>query len=748
MRASLRDALRLTVAGVALGASAPASGQESLPVELVAVWPAREPPTDGDVVIAATAGVDRAGRALSVRIDSPTSAAFDAAAAAAVRRWLAGARNRRPASIRFVVRFPRISPELETTVTASPPSPGRRSLGDEEVQRTPGTMGDPFRIIETLPGVTPIATGVPHYFVRGAPPADTAVFFDGIRVPALFHVALGPSVIHPSLVERVDFWPGGAPARFAGTVGGVVAATPAPIRADRPRLDVDARLIDVGGLASAPLHAGRTRATVSGRYSFAGPLLEVFSPGIEIGYWDYQARLDRDLGSRTTATLFAFGSHDHERTDQTSDDVLSELAQDFHRLVARVRSRRASSALQLDLTLGTEKLGLDRGFAVSERTVGPRIVFDTKPRRWLEIGLGAEAQWSHSNLDDARFEPGLGEAMGDPARQTLEETLTATDVLDAAMWAEARIRAGPDFAISPGLRLAALAAGDDVQAGADPGLTLRFDASPSVALEASVALHHQRPTYVLPLPGLDGGDIDRGLQRAVQVAQGIEWRPPGFLVQTQLFFHEYENLSDMDLAEDSTPAPRLDGSSYGLELVVRRALGRRLFGWLAYTLSRNVRRFPGGARAGRCPTDVIEEGSGSLRFFPTVIAPSEFDRTHVLSLVASYLLPADVRAGVRLSARSGRPFTRMVCELGGQVVYEERNGERSPWYAQLDLRIDKRWRFEAWQLETYLEVINATFSADVLGMRQDLLRDGSKGEPRPDLQVPIVIPTLGARGTF
>jgi hypothetical protein len=30
-----------------------------------------------------------------------------------------------------------------------------------------------------------------------------------MRVPALFHFALGPSVVHPYLIERIDFYPGG-----------------------------------------------------------------------------------------------------------------------------------------------------------------------------------------------------------------------------------------------------------------------------------------------------------------------------------------------------------------------------------------------------------------------------------------------------------------------------------------------------------------------------------------------------------
>ena len=49
------------------------------------------------------------------------------------------------------------------------------------------------------------------YVVRGANPGNTGFYLDGVRVPALFHIALGPSVIHPYLIGGVDFYPGAYP---------------------------------------------------------------------------------------------------------------------------------------------------------------------------------------------------------------------------------------------------------------------------------------------------------------------------------------------------------------------------------------------------------------------------------------------------------------------------------------------------------------------------------------------------------
>jgi outer membrane receptor protein involved in Fe transport len=97
------------------------------------------------------------------------------------------------------------------------------SLTRAEVREIPGTFGDPFRAIEALPGVTPIVSGLPFFFVRGAPPGNVGYYLDGIRVPLLFHVGAGPSVVHPGLMDRVDLYPGGYPARYGRFAGGIVA---------------------------------------------------------------------------------------------------------------------------------------------------------------------------------------------------------------------------------------------------------------------------------------------------------------------------------------------------------------------------------------------------------------------------------------------------------------------------------------------------------------------------------------------
>src|SRR5262249_46543532 len=152
---------------------------------------------------------------------------------------------------------------------------------------------DPFRAIEVLPGVTPVASGIPYFMVRGAPPGNVGYFFDGVRIPLLYHVFFGPAVIHPALISDVELERGGFSARYGRFSGGVVrAGLMLPRREFGGEANV--RLADAGALVEAPFAAERGNALVAGRYSYTGLVLSALSD-TKLSYWDYQTLLTYDL---------------------------------------------------------------------------------------------------------------------------------------------------------------------------------------------------------------------------------------------------------------------------------------------------------------------------------------------------------------------------------------------------------------------------------------------------------------------
>src|SRR4029078_2415079 len=93
----------------------------------------------------------------------------------------------------------------------------RVSLRGDEIQKIPGTFGDPFRVIQTLPGVASVVSLLPFPIVPGSSPASTGFLLDGTRIPLLFHLLSGPSVVHPVFIDEIQFFPGGAPATYSAS---------------------------------------------------------------------------------------------------------------------------------------------------------------------------------------------------------------------------------------------------------------------------------------------------------------------------------------------------------------------------------------------------------------------------------------------------------------------------------------------------------------------------------------------------
>src|SRR5687768_15623737 len=244
-------------------------------------------------------------------------------------------------------------PALEVVVHGEKLAPAVTSLTREEVRQMPGAFGDPFRAIEALPGVTPIGSGIPFFYVRGAPPGNVGYFLDGIRVPFLYHVAIGPSVIHPGLVERVDLHSGGYPARYGRFAGGLVAAETTPPRSDLHG-EANVRLFDAGALAEGGFADGRGTLLLGGRYSYTAALASLLVPDLRIDYRDYQARASYELTNDDRIGVFAFGSYDLLGQEQQNGlNVL--FGSEFYRADIGYEHDLAHGVIETHLTLGFDQ---------------------------------------------------------------------------------------------------------------------------------------------------------------------------------------------------------------------------------------------------------------------------------------------------------------------------------------------------------------------------------------------------------
>jgi TonB family protein len=660
----------------------------------------------------------------------------------------------------------------DVTVFGKRKEVGQISLGGAEVRQIPGAFGDAFRALEALPGVTPLASGLPFFFVRGAPPGNTGYFIDGVRVPLLYHLAVGPSVIHPGLIDHVDFFPGGYPARFGRFAGGILSGeTVGP--AAKFKMEGNLRIFDAGLLAQTPFGPGnRGEALVSGRFGYPGLLLSVFAPDTRVSYWDYQTRLGYRITDRDTVALFAFGSFDEilQRDHQRSfngDQVVGEQFGPFYPLFRTMFHR---FDLRWDHRIGNSgnvrtafTVGFDNSLAgdsqkrsdVIAQIVAGRTEMEQRLSSTAKVRVGADVWWSSYRVE-------AGGQIANAGEENISFP-TKTDV-NFAVRGDVIWRVHPRIEVVPGLRIDYFSTipqfnlGPLKSSGAagtisfDPRAASRVTITKDFALLTTFGVAHQPPSTAIPIPGLDIGTLAEGLQSSLQASQGIEVKLPlDFTLTATAFVQNYFNLTDQfatcitvtgDRAENCITA-RVRGRGFGAELLIRRDLTKRITGWISYTLSRSTRGTNG-------PQVQIPNCGDFDCTFPASRDSevlSEFDRTHVLNLVGAVDLGHGWRFSSRFYLYSGRPYTSLHL---GDIPVPPYNRDRLPAFWRIDLRVEKQWKLgERGRISFVIEGLNVTFNREAFGASCPRSSTGLL-QRCDEYQYlgPVAIPSIGVEGSY
>jgi hypothetical protein len=598
-------------------------------------------------------------------------------------------------------------------------SPGSVKVTREEARDLPGTFGDPLRAIEAQPGVVPIVSGVPTFFIRGAPPANVGFFIDGVDVPLLYHAFLGPSVLHPALIDSVDFYRGVSPSEYGRFAGPVVEANLTPLEhhwSGEGRV----RAIDAGALIQVPFGScppGETgdcqpgAARLSGRYSYAGLVLSLLSDA-QLAYWDYQAQVSYALGPRDEVSVLAFGAYDLFRAND-GVTVNDGARVEFHRFDLRWDHRLSlDSTLRVAVTGGYDRsAGTDAlASAVTDTSLRGRIQLSTALGRRATLHAGIDARVDRFGLQT------------EPLSLTFPDYIVLfparTESL-AGAYLGTELRPERGITIVPGVRADFYSASGHTALGVDPRISAAFDVGPDVTIEHSLGLAHQRANFAAQVPAAEVADLGGGLESAILASSGVKWKLPASITAAASVFHNvYFNALDpvggaRDFSIDRTVLERRSKiSSYGFEFRLSRSLTRKWGALLSYTLS------------------LSKETTGNQ----TTV--SGFDRPHVVQAALSYDFGGEFRAGVRGVLYSGVP------ELNLEGTPHLSTDQRGPAYFRMDLLVEKRWRVgERGYWGVAAEILNATSTREVI--RLDC---GSICVER--FSGPVVLPSVGVEGGF
>ncbi|NMO13784.1 TonB-dependent receptor [Pyxidicoccus fallax] len=656
----------------------------------------------------------------------------------------------------------------------------RVSLHEQEIREVPGTLGDPFRVVMLMPGVGSVASGVSYPVVRGSQPAATGFFLDGVRIPMLYHLLLGPAVIHPDFIDTVDFYPGTPPVQFGRVLGGAVEGRLSRPREDRLHFTAYADLLNSGGFIEYPFEETGTSVSVAGRVSYTGLLIslganlltEPEANKVHASFWDYQARVEQKVG-QGRLRLFALGSSDdvgvtagEEYEGDTGGGVVSR----FHRVDLRGTHPLAGGEAEVGLTFGWDAAGLSGEesrrqpsgalrseevgeYGLEQTSFAARAGWKKLLSETLEFAMGGDVEHRRA----ATIITGTAIAPGDrpgEAPSPLKNPSSLATI--AGAYASLTWRPAEKWLLLPGVRVDNYHLVPGINhTTVEPRLTVRHQLTDTLALKGGAGLFHQPPTVLLHVPALDTAGLRYGLQEGAQFDVGAEWKATeGLELSTDVFYNPLARTVEFDVQDVAENRrrnglegkdPAASGYAYGFELMARHPLGRNWFGWASYSFLQSKRR----VSIDRYGDDnrVVETFQGTL--------PFAFEQAHVFNAALSYKFDTWT-FGTVVHFNTGRPESGQVSTQTHRFV--QRPDGRNQWVRQdqdrvdrldnffrVDFRAAKSWAMEDFTLDAYLDVLNISVQQEVYGYEYGVDFGGPVRRP---IRLPVILPLFGVKGTY
>lgn len=625
-----------------------------------------------------------------------------------------------------------------------------RTLEKHELATVPGTFGDPLRVLQNMPGMAraPLLSGA--LLVRGAQSQDSQVLIDGVPIPLLYHLAGGPSVLSPSYIEQINFYPGAYGAKYGRAIAGIVdveTGAPAP-KALHGQASID--LLNAGFFLETPVNPEKNWGafSVAARHSIIDfvlpPILKLTTrPGqtsiiATPSYWDYQARYDLTVDGNSFE-FSAFGANDLLKVSQEGSTTTQAFTlnsdQGFHRFRLRYSRKTEDGwffylAPTVGLTVNETDIGDTTKITSNSTDLNVCGWAKKEVNRSLsfELGIDVNGNWFRNRFETASAPTPDND---NPPPSVHDQTL---NLLTYAAYVEMVYSPLDRWKWIPGLRLELYNLPSGLTPSLEPRLATRFRLTDWATAKAAWGIYRQAPQS----RELDSalGNPDLGLAMSQQTAGGLEFQiRPKLSLDVQGFYNWRSNLvtgSSALIVRDGQTVPERyhnagTGRAYGLEVLLKQDLTERFYGWVAYTLSR----------------------SESFDAKSNVWSPVSTDQTHILTVVGSYKFDFGLEAGIRFRLTTGSPYTPVLgstfnADTGNySPLNGPTNSARAGTFNQLDIRLEKQFTFKLWKFSIYLDIQNVYNAPN----SERTLYDYRYAQSAPLSGLPF-IPSLGLKGEF
>lgn len=638
------------------------------------------------------------------------------------------------------------------------------AIGVDKLLKVPGAGNDPLQAIGSLPGVT-FGTGpraAPA--VRGSSPADNRYIIDFIPVGYIFH-SDSSSILNDNSIKDFSLDAAAFPGQYHDATGAVISAN-----SRDPYLDQGQTIVDLSVL-KASLFIERNIDEKQGIYLSARQSLfqyyienflddEDFELTTLPEYYDYQGKYQYKISPQEKVSVNLLGARDKagilfdEDSDQVQQDPGLTGGADFsdyfdsQSILWEKYDDQGGSQVSSVSRLSRE---LDFSIGVENKLDINSTDYSLRSQWSSIINFQHELLWGFDytlrDIDfNGRFDgPPCDEFRVDCRLVDSTETITSADTINinsidiniADNWAVNNF-----WTLTPGVSFAY----DDYteQQFFEPKLQSRLILSEDWSFTAAFGEYHKLPDNFGSYTK-DFGNPDLKQTEATHYELGIEhqfneswfWKIEGYykdlsnLVVSRANTDFYSGLS----TEDYNALPRYtndaEGEAWGFEFFTNKTLSDDWYGWLSIAYSETKRK------------NLITGESFKYAY----------DQPWIVNLVSNYQLNQHWQIGFKWRYQSGQLITPIIgAEDANDTdnpdlfnpIYADLNSKRLPDYHRLDVRADRSFKYDNWQMDLYFEVLNLYGQENVVGYDYKNA-DYSERENQTDLPT---IPAVGIKAIF
>ena len=621
----------------------------------------------------------------------------------------------------------------------------QQSMNRKQLARMAGGLGgDPLRGIQNFPGIARASRTNGDIIVRGASFADTGFYVDGHKLPILYHSGAGLTVMNRRFLQRIEFFPGGAPLRYGRLTAGLVSIESRSAQPKTVHGEAYISFAGAGFYLELPLGAGWTLSAAMNR-SYIDAFFSLFTPDTLTGhFWDYQAKLSW-RNKHHSLSFFLLGSDDvlnYEGLKEGGevpvigrDKNVTDLR--FVRLISKYIYTRKILTFRASLAFGFNQDGKEDSLQRRNNWEWPvELRIDTllQLHKTFRLSFGLDGVWSLHHFDVKTPQTDVTSFPSPAPNPTYLEDTNQKILTAPALYLSTRWEPAKDIVLQAGVRGDMFMTEGRMRFGISPRLSASVKVHPKWRLLLATGLYNRAPS--IEQWSTEQGTPTLDLQKAFQVAGGFEFRPlRQFKLRMQGFYnHMYDLITPSGAPISNEGAFLIQnytnqgfGRGYGLELQARLHPLQNLSAWVTYTFSH--------AERGVRPSETY--------------TLYEFDQPHILNLMVMWRIGGGwfINARFRMASGSPTPSLQRVIYDADTDDYKAtlslENDDRLPTFHQLDVRVEKRWVFQHWVLSFYLDLHNLYNARNAEEFRYNY----NYTERRPINGLPF-FPAFGVRGTF